>query len=147
MSAQRNLVKQFFQTGDYPTETQFYQLFDNIVFKDEQMPITHITALQQTLQDLLAAFPLQPLELTISANGTVTIPAGYAVYFAYVKSATVQTIRFGTTNGADDLVGDFDNVANKSCPIVFNFAADNGDVIYISGISASTNFRFFLHKI
>lgn len=45
----RETVKKWFETGDKPTQTQFYNLFDSIWFKNEKIPSNNIDGLNQIL--------------------------------------------------------------------------------------------------
>lgn len=95
-------VKAWFQQGDYPTENQFYQFFEKIWFKDEQLAISDVAGLQNVLNSLAA-----PVE-AFTANGAdipYNIPVGYLlekVIIAPLTSCTPSAKFAGGTKG--DLV-------------------------------------------
>ncbi|MFW0737134.1 hypothetical protein [Flavobacterium sp. T12S277] len=49
--ALKETVKQWFKTGYKPTESQFYQFFDSIWWKEEKIPANKIENLQEILDD------------------------------------------------------------------------------------------------
>lgn len=51
----RNDIKPYFETADKPTQSQFYETFDKIWFKDEKLDITDITNLAKILNDFSQA--------------------------------------------------------------------------------------------
>lgn len=50
--ANKDNAKQWFQTGDYPTQEQFYQVFDWVRWKDEGISIADIANLQNIINSL-----------------------------------------------------------------------------------------------
>ena len=67
-------TKPWFETGDYPTQEQFYQMFDWLRWKDEAIAIGDITNLTDILNQLS-----QPIETFITAGGdfNYTVAAGF----------------------------------------------------------------------
>ncbi len=45
----RQLVKNWFKTGDKPTQTQFWRLFDALRFKDEKVPVNEVEGIDELL--------------------------------------------------------------------------------------------------
>ncbi len=62
-------AKQWFETGDYPTQAQFAQVFDWLRWKDEQQAISTIIGLQDILNDLA---PNTPETFTKSSGAGVS---------------------------------------------------------------------------
>ena len=50
--AVKDTVKQYFRTGQLPTQTQFYELFDGVRWKEEKLGITEVTDLVVTLNNI-----------------------------------------------------------------------------------------------
>lgn len=50
--ANKDTSKQWFETGDYPTQSQFYQVFDWLRWKDEGITIADVAALQGILDSI-----------------------------------------------------------------------------------------------
>lgn len=48
-------IKPYFQTGDYPTQTQFYEFFSKIRWNDQGIAISSVTNLQNILNAMNAA--------------------------------------------------------------------------------------------
>jgi|SRR6185312_9861261 len=112
----RDTIKQYFQTGDFPTEAQFYEFFDKIPFLDE-VTASRITAIGQ---------------------GQVAVPAGVWVD----KIAFVDVVDIVVTCGR--LAGSNDVIDNNPIPaggagvtVDENFLAAAGS-LFFSGITPQT---------
>jgi hypothetical protein len=110
-----NTVKQWFQTGDFPTEAQFAQLFDYLRFKDQKVAVADVDG----LVDLINGN--EPL-IKITATGAAipqTIPVGYAMECIYITAPTACTPSVRNAAGA----------AGDIIP-----AADTGETVHVFGI-------------
>lgn len=66
-------AKQWFETGDLPTQEQFYWVFERLRWTDQPIPINNVTGLLQILNQLAT-----PVEVfTTSGNLVYTLPAGF----------------------------------------------------------------------
>ena len=70
----KDQVKPWFETGDYPTQNQFWQMMEWLRWKDEPLNIGDINQLTEILNGLSS-----PVEAFVTTGGefTYTIPAGY----------------------------------------------------------------------
>jgi len=82
-------LKTYFETGDFPTESQFADLIDSLRHEDEEVPLNEVTGLLDILNQLGggAVGLLSDLKLTVGGPGgfdppvgatTVTLPPEYA---------------------------------------------------------------------
>lgn len=67
-------VKPWFETGDYPTQSQFYTFFGHLRWKDEPLGIDDITNLTQILNGL--AVPVESY-VTSADPHVYTLPQNY----------------------------------------------------------------------
>ncbi|MBS0647403.1 MAG: hypothetical protein JSR97_12560 [Verrucomicrobia bacterium] len=68
----KDTAKAWFETGDFPTQEQFYQTFDWLRWKDEGLAIDDIANLQQILNSLQATINAN-LPSSLVEGGVVTI--------------------------------------------------------------------------
>jgi hypothetical protein len=102
MGAFKDLVKTFFNVGDFPTEEQFNQWFDSIWFKDELIPINVIEGLQETLNEL--SRPTEKLQVNDDAAPFLyTVPQGYYLE-TIILSPSLNCSPWCKYVGGDDIV-------------------------------------------
>lgn len=72
--AYKDIVKPWFETGDYPTQAQFYQKFDYLRWKDEAIAMDEVTGLPEAINALQV-----PVTEVVSDGSDIqyTIPVGY----------------------------------------------------------------------
>lgn len=110
--ANKDTSKQWFETGDYPTQAQFAQVFEWLRWKDEQLAIADVIGLVGVINSFTD--PIVTKESFV-IDGTLqklyTIPAGYLLtHFVVLPSAgctpacsyePVPTGAFVTVDGID----------------------------------------------
>lgn len=135
-------AKSWFETGDYPTQAQFWQLFDWIRWKDEQLAISDITGLQTILNNAATINAVKALfrdKITLLADGNWSNPDGNVISGVIIKSVNNASIKIGTTPGGDDILS-YDVVAGVPVAISLIYYSETAQTIYFSGISGSTDF-------
>jgi hypothetical protein len=78
----RDDVKQWFQSGDKPTQSQFESLFDKLRFNDESIGIDEVDGLQLALNGIAAPQTKDTVNLIIG-NNTVNLQPN-VVYETFV---------------------------------------------------------------
>jgi hypothetical protein len=110
----------------------------------------------QSLQDILLGLSsfmevsnLIASTITLSANGTFTIPAGKALYKLYISSASNATITIGSTTVADLYLSAASLVASTYLAINVDIVAANSTdtIIKFYGINSSTTIKVYLLKV
>jgi hypothetical protein len=101
--ANKDTSKQWFNTGDYPTEAQFAQVFEWLRWKDEALATGDVTGLDMALQQLqtnITNASGAPTAVTIPANGTmeVGLPLGKLTDNFVLLSPTSQTVTIQPRN-------------------------------------------------
>lgn len=115
-------IKGFFQTGDVPTEAQFYAFFDSIYWLAEGLALTG----------------------TLNAAGVINIPATRELLKITFWSATGQNVKLGTSVGAGDL---FDEELTANTPLSFDLSRFSiaGENVHLTGENlAAINYKFIL---
>lgn len=96
-----NQLKQWFETGDYPTQQQFWDWLESYFHKDDKIPVDSVDTLTQILQGKADSSTVNELidhvlPITVIANPSsvygVTIQAGFAIDFIAIKGNAVRTV-------------------------------------------------------
>lgn len=132
-------IKQWFETGDYPTQQQFWDWLDSFIHRDSELAVANITNLEEILIGKADVETVTVLAGSIVlAPGTTTfdVPAGLLVEKILVIAPTPISFKCGTTLGGNELVDTFD------VPQAFVFPLDQYfpalTTIYFSGVSGDT---------
>lgn len=139
--ANKDTSKQWFETGDYPTQAQFYQVWDWLRWKDEAIAIGDITGLQSILNSIATITAMKALfrdTITLATDGEWTAPAGVVVVGMVVKSTGATTIKCGLSAGTDE-VFNMDIAAGETVPIALIHYSAVSEQLYFSGINGSTD--------
>lgn len=117
----RDVVKQYFLTGSYPTQNQFWDLFDKIVFKDESLTSLRIEGAAGQAQ---IAIPGKAWVDKIGFFGTDTM-----------------TVDCGKTLGGNDVFEqqDVTNTQSVNTEVYFPEAGN----LYFTGITPTTKIIIF----
>jgi len=114
----RDTIKRYFEQGDFPTQAQFYELFDGIFFKDEGLSRTESTGVS-----------------------VLSFPAGTWIDKIGIVSPGAIVVSCGTVDGGNDVI-DNENVSGTEG---FNkdvyFPSDGA--LYFSGITSNTKIIIF----
>ncbi|HMO63287.1 MAG TPA: hypothetical protein PKC39_14475 [Ferruginibacter sp.] len=101
-----NILKAWYVTFAKPVQDQFWDWLDSFRHKDDKIVLDD---LHQNLQDAIqaaAAGQNRPDKLDVFFNSSYLIPAGVYLLRAIAvvnKSGNSMTLRFGTTNGGDEV--------------------------------------------
>lgn len=100
-------VKQWFETGDYPTQAQFWQKFEWLRWKDEKIAFED---LDDDLKELILAIPgTILLEYSVrvwKAKAGTMLEKFFIGQWPGLGGATVYTVNIGTTPGGYELFQD-----------------------------------------
>lgn len=148
----RESAKSWFETGDYPTQAQFAQLFEWLLFKDEGIAMADVAGLVAALAGKvdIASFNaltarLVPTVLNITANATFNLPMGLGLAEIGFLATSTMTIRIGTTNGGQEIMEDVELSAGSYLEYQTPMAYANGaDLpIYINGVTGNLKVIIF----
>lgn len=137
-------VKPWFETGDFPTQAQFYQLFEWLRWKDEAIQINEVFGLQQILNQL--ASPVEAF--TPSGDEHVyTIPEGFLLEKIILRTATPSnlSVEFEGTLTPGDIVPEVQTSGNSVLTV--NVFATSPKNIKVTGIPAGANIYYIKRKI
>lgn len=132
-------AKQWFKTGDYPTQAQFWQLFEWLRWKDEQLQITDIKDLPDILTDLITnagGGGATAESFVLSSDGSRTILAG-TVISGIVVDTPVAAVLIGRSAGQGDIAV-AEAYEGKPAEIVTMVYAKETMELYFTGITQPT---------
>ena len=140
--ALRDTVKQWFKTRLKPTQNQFWQTFDGIWFKDEQLPISTITDLSTILNqkaDIGVTGVNKPIGIALDGDGYIDIPQGLLIDFIIITPTGDITPLFGTTPAGYDFFQASDPItANTDYLLTVSKTIRATTRLYITGITSPT---------
>jgi hypothetical protein len=152
--ANKDTSKGWFETGDYPTQAQFAQVFEWLRWKDEQVGVGDLSAELVALLNSISLMVPQVLVITAGA-GTYTIPAGYAIHRVYAKlSGGLTTLRAGSAANLDNYMADGEVNGGITRSFDFTVEADVDRTVYFNldttayaYLTESCTLKIYLHKI
>jgi hypothetical protein len=145
----KDTVKPWFETGDKPTQAQFYTLFDSIRWNDEAIAIGDIIGLVAALLGKVNTSDYEGQLISTDVPITYTLPAGYLLerVVAFYGSGSTNMQISKVSMGATDLIDKDDVVAGWNQPIDLNIFAPVNTDIYIDGIPAASKIVILKRKI
>lgn len=137
-------AKPWFETGDFPTQAQFYQLFEWLRWKDEAILISEVFGLQQIINEL--ASPVEAFTPPGDEH-VYTIPEGFLLEKVIIRTSIPSNIRIENdgTSSPGDIVPEVET--NGHTVFTVNvFALTNTD-IKVAGIPAGAIIYYIKRKI
>ena len=110
----------FFETGDKPTQQEFYDWLDSFFHKE---------------------FGLGT-EVTFSPSGGFGVPAKGDLWKITIWSTSAQTVKIGTTAGGAELAEE-DILANEPLTIILNRFSLAGEMVHVTG-TAALNAKYYI---
>lgn len=141
-------VKQWFLTGKYPTQAQFWQKFAYLRWKDEAIAISEVTSLTTIINELA-----QPIQVFTTTGGPLTysIPADFLLEKIIIKPASNTTAYCSSEGGTDgDIVAEdteyLITVAKGAVWMVNELAIGSARNIYVEGLPSGSTVVFIKRK-
>ena len=132
--ALKDTVKQWFETGDYPTQSQFYALFDAIRWTDELITINQVIGLAQILNSIASQ------TVTYDTNGgdyVVSVPMRTLIEKVVIVSPADCAVTI-TENGAAEPIVDAEVLAAAPLVIALNYMQLANKALVFAGLPFST---------
>lgn len=140
-------IRPYFETGDFPTQSQFYEMFTKLRWKDQPLVVGDITNLQTILNGLVS---------TIDAY---TSPGGDFVYNVTMGNllekilvlpnadAVVSAERQSNPGSEDLIITDTVYTATGGVWVIHLWAAYADVPIVVKGVPAGSKLAFIKRKI
>lgn len=131
----KDTVKPWFETGDYPTQAQFYAFFDSIRWNDEPINLADLSA---TLQAAINSIGSNVQEINTAVPVSIAVLAKQRLVNIAVQNngGANMTITVGTTDGGSQLASKLVNVGN-SIDIDLGITFFTNTTIYVGGITGN----------
>lgn len=136
-------LKSWFETGDYPTQQQFWDLIDSFIHKGEGISVADVDGLTELLQAKADANQLQALQTVVllpAGATTYTAAAGTLVEAFVILPGTAIDFAAGSTNGGVDIVETINTGGDAAIFRVDRFCTTN-TTFYFSGIQPTTQIK------
>ncbi len=139
-------LKSFFETGDKPTQQQFYDWLESFIHQTEGIAIANVAGLVAALVEKADQVALQllidlvkPIRLILEADGSYEIPAGKLMERLIITPIAETTLKVGITPAGNEVLEEeiLDADSDKIVDYVI-VARAAGNLIYFTGIVAQT---------
>lgn len=140
--ANKDTSKQWFETGDFPTQTQFAQTFDWLRWKDEVLAITDVTGLQDVLNTIVTLAQILSKYvsvLTFDTDGQHDMVPGEIITGMIFDAPLTFSNSIGSTLGGNDIYDSLSpEIPGTPEPLNVMIYAKAARSIYFSGITQHT---------
>lgn len=141
-------LKTWFETGDKPTQAQFWDWLDSFVHKDDSIAQSQVTGLVTTLNSLATQASVNALKAivitTSAATASVVLPAGVILHKVRYKSNAIQTVNVGTTNGGTEVYAGEQTSANQVAIVTVDFDCEAITTVYFSGLAGTNTIKLYI---
>lgn len=143
-------LKTWFETGDKPTQQQFWDWLDSFIHKDDGIAQSQVTGLVDSLNSLATQASVNELKaivLTTSASSvSAVLPAGVILEKVRIKSNAVQTVNIGITPGGSEIYPGDATAANQVAIIVLDYDIEAVTTVYFSGLAGNNLIKIYLDR-
>lgn len=145
-----NTIKSWFETGDKPTQNQFWDWLESFVHKNDSVPMSQVSGLNAALTALATQTSVDALKaivVTTSASSiSVSLPAGTILNKIRVKSNSAQTLNCGTSVGGSQILAAESLNANQVGLYVVDIDVESAMTIYFSALAGSNQIKIYLQQ-
>lgn len=134
-------VKKWFKTGDYPTQAQFYQKFEWLRWKDEEIKMNEVEGLIDVLNTVISLDNIRGLfsdSFYLESDGTYLLPGGTIITGIVIDPAVTSEISIGSTQGGGEYMAAIPLQANTFNSISTIIPARTEQLVHFSGIISPT---------
>lgn len=144
-----NTLKAWFETGDKPTQSQFWDWLDSFFHKGDSIPQSQVSGLDVALAGLATVESVAALKAITLNNVTLSsvsqnIPAGTIIHKIRVKSTSALAYNLGTSAGGGQIVQGQTVDANTVDIVTVDFDVENLTTIHFSGLAGTTTIKIYL---
>lgn len=143
-------LKSWFETGDKPTQNQFWDWLDSFRHKSDAVPMGDIAGLDTALAGLASQVSLDALKaislsvLSPVTSASINIPAGTIINKLRIKSSSAMTFNLGTSGGGTQILNAEVLSANQVGIYQIDFDCETLTTIHFSALAGDTNIKIYL---
>jgi hypothetical protein len=146
--ANKDIAKQWFETGDKPTQAQFWQIFDWLRWADTAIAMDQITGLNTALNSKVSKADYEGNCIGFNGDSIYEIPGGYLLESIIPYYGSNGSMKLSVVANGDSEVVEVPEVNNGwNNPVVINWFAENNTIMYIAGIPNGSKLVFLTRKI
>lgn len=134
-------VKQWFKTGDYPTQAQFYAKFAMLRWKDEKIPAADVEGLVNVLNTIVSLDNVRGMyadSFILEGDGTYLLPRGTIITGIIIDPKVDSDISIGRTSGGWEHMTETPLTANTWNSISTLIPGRTEQLVYFTGITSPT---------
>ncbi len=141
-------IKSWFETGDKPTQTQFWDWIDSFRHKNDPVAMGDVAGLDAALSGLASQASLDALKAvsidTALTTATQMIPAGTIINKVRVKSDSAITFNLGTSPGGSQILSGESLPGGQFGIYSVDFDCESLTTVHFSGLAGNTNIKIYL---
>jgi hypothetical protein len=152
-----SIIKSWFETGDFPTQEQFWNWMDSYWHKDELIPVETVNGLASLLAGKATLEDVQNLQqqlnqlqaslvdiLTLSTDDSYTLTAGKILEkIVVIPTADLPGFGIGQSPGGFEILNPIAIPAAEPAVISLNLYAHTNRIVYFTGILSSTTIKIY----
>lgn len=141
-------LKSWFETGDKPTQAQFWDWLDSFFHKEEQLPISSVQGLSTALNSKADAAALDALMPDVVTGTSPTMEFGQNGGFIFHKfrvksTSAMPDFKIGTVPGGGQIYQDT-IAANTATIVTLDYDLQDPSVLFFSGLAGNWQIKIIL---
>lgn len=146
-----NELKAFFETGDTPTQQQFWDWLESFLHKNDGITIANVTGLTAALNGKLDQVQFDAYEqgILVAADDNIEYAISNGILLERVITCYGSTADIAISvveMGGEDILPLTPIDAGWQQPLELNRVFENAATLYISGIPAGSKLLFMMRK-
>ena len=139
----KDILKTYFETGDYPTQQQFANLIDSLKHVNDLIGLTDLK--QEVIDTINAAADSTGNAPIVTAPGatSVVIPRGVLIDLIVVLSGDGINFSAGWTVGGTDVVDNYQINGGTYGITTFIVELSESRVLYLNGVGVDTIVKLY----
>ena len=141
-------IKSWFQTGDKPTQAQFWDWLESFIHKDDPITTSQVTGLNTTLSTLATQASVDALKGTVlsasASTFSTSIAAGTILHVLRIKSTSAITFNLGTSVGGSQILAAESLGVGEVGVYTLDRDFETLQTIYFSGLAGTTSIKIYL---
>lgn len=142
----RTTLKSWFETGDKPTQQQFWDWIDSFFHLTDPIAQSSVTGLTAALNEKASQASVDALAPVIldGSGSTVNYSSGGGriLHKVRIKSTSaITSLNIGTSVGGSQILAAENVAANNASIITLDFDIESATTIYFSGLSGTWNIK------
>ena len=141
-------IKSWFETGDKPTQNQFWDWLDSFRHKSDAVTMGDVTGLDAALTGKASQASVDALKAivitTAAASVSQDLPAGTIFHKLRIKSDSALTFSLGTSAGGTQILNAEVLSASQVGIFTLDFDCEALTTVHFSGLAGNTSIKIYI---